>query len=255
MGVTLLVCLTGRPAVRDDDDIFDAVENDFKQIFGEIAPSALAEAEIGWPEHVCQELVPLVLSTEKEPSLCNPKKFKRLPLAEALETVARLETRAEEAQAAVGATSAASSGPAAALRIDHRVVSDTSKLVREIGRKATGYNEAAERQRRLQQKASEGFQGLMTQLEHANTVAAAEAPLGFEDKLKGWRDRHAISEELHDWMQTLRIWRNAFEHGDDARWRSQGPRDEKELATLIGHCVAAVTQLEERRKARAVEVR
>ena len=49
-------------------------------------------------------------------------------------------------------------------------------------------------------------------------------------------------------MQTLRNWRNASEQ----RWR-----DETELATMMGKndAARAVTQLEERRKVRAVEVR
>ena len=290
VGVTLLVCLTGRAAVRGNDGIFDAIEEDHEQIFGEIehrcghsisnfanplssptlSPlaslnshtpltpcshtpltpcshpltlSALADPSVGWPATVCSALVPLVLSTEKEPSLCNPKKFKRLPLSEAVDLIARLasapvEPPTESATAMLGRLEIE---PAASSAASASSSSEVSLLVREIGRKAACNDETTEQVLRLQQKASEGFKGLLARLDH---VLDAAAPTGFEDRINFWHSRGAITGPLQDKLHKLRRWRNAAEHGDDERWRMEGPKSEGALMRLLSECDAAVTTTE-----------
>ena len=242
VGVTLLVCLTGRPAVRGNDGIFDAVESDHEQIFGEIDPPALAERGVGWPAHVCRALVPLVLSTEKEPSLCNPKKFKRLPLADAVEVVGRLTSApAEPADSAAEADGA----KLVPLEVEPAASAATamSVLVREIGRKAC-HDETAEQVRWLQQKASEGFRGLMARLDRCHAKLVATAPAGFKERLDFWHSNGAHTDWLHGKLDVLRRWRNAAEHEDGNRWRSEGPKNEEELMRLLQECDAAVTSME-----------
>ena len=153
--------------------------------------------------------------------------------------------RGEEAQAAdepaaacgAAATSAATSAASGAS-------SEVSKLVRELGRKATCHDGGAEEARRLQQKASQSFKDLMARLDRLH--ASAETPAGFEERLRFWRQRAAIPEALHGKMHTLRRWRNAAEHDDLERWRSEGPGDEAELVRVLLECDAAVTKLEAR---------
>ena len=242
VGVTLLVCLSGRPAVRGNDGIFDAIEEDHEQIFGEIDPPALADSRVGWPAAVCRALVPLVLSTEKASSLCNPKKFKRLPLADAVEVIAHLEAapidvtdEIDAAAAALVSVDLAKPLPAA----PH--TSEASKLVREIGRKASGHDERAVRERRLQQKASEGFKGIMARLDRVDDSAAHA---GFEERIRDWHGRGVIGAALHGQLHELRRWRNAAEHNDSERWFAEGPKDEEALMQVLRACDAAVTSLE-----------
>lgn len=245
VGMTLLVCLTGRPAVRGNDGLVDAIEDEHEQIFGEIDPAELAEGSVGWPAHVCRALVPLVLSTEKERSLCNPKRFKRLPLAEAVEEIDRLvcapidaaETAAEAAAAVAAAAATHSS-------LTREPASEVSLLVREIGRKAACHDQTTEQVRRLQQKASEGFRGMLARLDRVHMEIASAAPTGFEDRIRFWHTRRAITETLHGKLHELRRWRNAAEHDDRDRWRLEGPKNEEALMRLLRECDAVVTSME-----------
>lgn len=243
VGVTLLVCLSGRPAVRGNDGIFDAIEEDHEQIFGEIDPPALADSRVGWPAAVCRTLVPLVLSTEKSSSLCNPKKFKRLPLADAVEAIARLAAGPADPAAEADATAAAHVTAALAHPLAATPhASAASMLVRDIARKAAGQDERTEQERRLQQKASEGFKGIMARLERIDSSAAA--PAGFEERIRDWHARGMINKVLHGQLHELRRWRNAAEHNDSDRWRAEGPKDDEALMQVLRACDAAVTSME-----------
>ena len=240
VGVTLLVCITGRPAVRGNDDIFDAIEEDHEQIFGEIDPAVIADPSVWWPAPVCRELVPLVLATEKTSSLCNPKKFKRLPLADAVDAIARLQSApVEAAEATSEAAGTALEAAAGALHI-----SEVSTLVRDIGRKATGDDEQMELERRLQDRASSGFKSMMARLDRLHAEHTAEAPTGFEDRINFWRSRGQITPALRGLLHELRRWRNAAEHDDRHRWRAEGPKDEDALTKLLRECDAVVTSME-----------
>ena len=299
VGMTLLVCLSGRPAVSGNDGLIDSFEEEFEQIFGEIEPrwselnrrlpsppllstsplhrsspplsrlaalhlspsshpllsparpltlSALADPSVNWPAAVCRSLVPLVLSTEKELSLCNRSKFKRLHLADALEKIARFEAGPAEAAASDVAAADEPAATAASIPAAGGGTSEVSKLVRNLGRKATCHDDGAEEAHRLQQKASQSFKDLMARLDrlHAARHAAAETPAGFEERLRFWRHTAAITEALHGKMHTLRRWRNAAEHDDLERWRSEGPGDAAELVRVLLECDAAVTKMEGR---------
>ena len=193
-----------------------------------------------------------VRSDEKSPSLCNQSKRKRYELAAAAEQLQALlegsggdegSGGGDDGGGGEGTTPAVShqqqgQGPAAAY-----APSEASKLVRKLGRAAaSGAN--AEREavvlevRRLQQKASEGFRHLTARMGHVYGSRAAEAPEDFRARIDFWRDACGMPHALHERLHRLRIWRNASEHGDEERWRREGPRDEEELVALLSACDA-----------------
>ena len=150
----------------------------------------LAEAGVGWPDRVCEALIPLVLS-ETMPSLCTPKRRKRLELAAAAERLAAVLDEAgdalpedEEGEGAgepLGAVLDGAAGVAGAAHSPAEVhtrtrASDASKLVRKLG-KAAAAGEDGERVRRLQQKASEAFRHLMARLSTAYAARVDSAML------------------------------------------------------------------------------
>ena len=53
-----------------------------------------------------------------------------------------------------------------------------------------------------------------------------------------------MTPPLHEALHRLRMWRNASEHGDEERWRREGPRDEEELVELLRACDALAERLE-----------
>ena len=63
---------------------------------------------------------------------------------------------------------------------------------------------------------------------HASTISD-----DFRERLEHWREHCGLPRELYERMHRLRIWRNASEHGDAARWRREGPRDEAELEEML----------------------
>ena len=239
VGVTLLVCLSGRAA----EGIFDACETAFDTDFADIDPTALAEPSVGWPASVSRSLAPLVLAREQISSLCTPKKRKRLELSAATETLATLlatgakdRTDMAKGMLADAASSASASSPPPAL-------SDASKLVRKLGR-AAAPSEDGEQMRRLQQKASEGFRHLMARLDKAHSSHAASAPADFRERIDYWLSCGPLQPALHDRLHRLRKWRNASEHGDEARWKREGPRDEDELVDMLRACDTLAERLD-----------
>ena len=73
---------------------------------------------------------------------------------------------------------------------------------------------------------------------------AAEAPADFAARIGYWRDACGLDDRAHDRMQQLRIWRNASEHHDEARWRAEGPRSEDEFMRLVEAIEGDLAQLE-----------
>ena len=116
-------------------------------------------------------------------------------------------------------------------------------LVRNIARKAAGQDERTEQERRLQQKASEGFKGIMARLDRVDPSAKA-APAGFEERIRDWYARGMINAVLHGQLHELRRWRNAAEHNDSGRWCAEGPKDDEALVQVLRACDAAATSME-----------
>ena len=50
--------------------------------------------------------------------------------------------------------------------------------------------------------------------------------------------------DLKGQLHSLRIWANAARHGDDERWRREGPRDEAEASQLVSAVTTAIEALE-----------
>ena len=241
VGVTLLVCLTGRGA----EGIFDACETDLDTDFEEIDAIALAQPAVGWPPQVARALVALVLCRDScGASLCTPKKRKRIELEAAVfQLSALLSTPAGGgdggdgggADAVAGAdSSAVDVGEAGDEPTTSQLQpSDASRLVRKLGRAAASSDEGAERVRRLQQKASEGFRHMMGRVANVYASRASEAPDDFRERLDFYRQSCGLPPPLHERLHRLRMWRNASEHGD-----------EEELVELLRACDALAERLE-----------
>ena len=209
---------------------------------------ALAQLSVGWPPHVARALVPLIQHGESA-SLCTPKKRKRIELVEAVRRLsALLDDRGRESTTAAGPTTAAEVvdvGEAGDEPTTSQLPpSDASRLVRKLGRAAASSDEGAERVRRLQQKASEGFRHMMGRVANVYASRAAEAPDDFRERLDFYRQSCGLPPPLHERLHRLRMWRNASEHGDEERWRREGPRDEEELVELLRACDALAERLE-----------
>ena len=259
VGITLLVCLTGRVA----EGIFDAIAEAHDQDFHDIDPRDMLDPDLGCPEHVAAAMVPLVRATETKLSLCNVSKRKRLELSsvtQALRTI--LESGAVGASAAEPAAADSKAGEAELL--DQPVSSSgpdepnepngrhelnqsssspgpASQLMRRLGR-AAARDDDEERVRRLQQRASEGFRHLMDRLlkVYGEASGAEEVPAEFLERIDYWHNRCQLPAALHKRLHQLRIWRNASEHGDEARWRREGPHDEVELVEKLCDCEALI---------------
>ena len=124
---------------------------------------------------------------------------------------------------------------AAAAEATAYVPSAPSQLVRRMGRAAVGgaADSNAEVRRRLQRNASSAFDAAMRRLDAVYVARAAEAPADFAARIGFWRDACGLSDRAHDRMQQLRIWRNASEHHDEARWDREGPRSEDAFVALV----------------------
>ena len=259
VGITLLVCLTGRVA----EGIFDAIAEAHDQDFHDIDPRDMLDPDLGCPEHVAAAMVPLVRAAETKLSLCNVSKRKRLELSsvtQAIRTI--LESVAVGARAAEPAAADSKAGEAELL--DQPVSSSgpnepnepngrhelnqsssspgpASQLMRRLGR-AAARDDDEERVRRLQQRASEGFRHLMDRLlkVYGEASGAEEVPAEFLERIDYWHNRCQLPAALHTRLHQLRIWRNASEHGDEARWRREGPHDEVELVEKLCDCEALI---------------
>ena len=67
----------------------------------------------------------------------------------------------------------------------------------------------------------------------AHKGGSAQVPTDFLERIDYWRAVCGLPEDVQSRLHTLRIWRNASEHGDAQRWRREGPRDEAELEEML----------------------
>ena len=88
------------------------------------------------------------------------------------------------------------------------------------------------------------FGNLLPRLDAVYASRAAEAPEGFEERIRFWHDKCGMRRELKDQLHTLRIWANAVRHHDDERWRREGPRSAEEASRLVSALQAAIGALE-----------
>ena len=88
------------------------------------------------------------------------------------------------------------------------------------------------------------FSNLMPRLATVYAARAASAPEGFEDRINYWHREGGMRADLKGQLHSLRIWANAARHGDDERWRREGPRDEAEASQLVSAVTTAIESLE-----------
>jgi len=69
---------------------------------------------------------------------------------------------------------------------------------------------------------------------------AAAVPKDFLERIDHWHASCGLPEEVRGPLQTLRIWRNASEHRDEARWQTDGPHSPEEAARHLAALKAAI---------------
>ena len=177
-----------------------------------------------------------LVRSAKDAGLCSHSKRRRIGLPRVLEALTELlkdggATGEAARRAAPADTPAASYVPSA-----------PSVAARRIGQAVAG--SAADRRRRLQSNATLAFRDAVRRLDAVYVARAVEAPADFAERIGFWRDACGLSDRAHDRMQQLRIWRNASEHHDEARWRAEGPRSEDEFMRLVEAIEGDLAQLE-----------
>ena len=258
VGITLLICLTNRHAVVKEVGIFDACEAEHDEDFEEMAATKLADPTARFPCAVAAALKELVKSKDAK-CLCHDKARKRLDLRSVIEQL-------QEMLSATAGPADDAPAPAAAPESTAPSRPTPTMLVNKIGRDAAA-NPQEEAERRLQRHAVNGFNAFMVQLErsygtapglsefekkvrcasHAATelTASLSHPLGplLLWQLDYWRHQQGLPASLHGQLQRLRVWRNAAEHRDAQRWRSEGPKSDAEFNDVVERIKVGVQNL------------
>ena len=218
VGVTLLVVLTGFgpidiqdaccEALEEEGDVVD--EEDEGPRFEDIAGSRLAQCGAGWPPVVADGLKHLYTKLTKKP------RAKRIALTKALEKLQALlnVSSAQDEAAGTGAPSAA---------VQAYVPSPLTLQVRAM-RPATSDP--------LKKHVIDAFHSLMDRLGQHFITRDAEAPQRgeFMNRLRFWHERCGMPADVHDRMQKLRIWRNAADKLDHAKWVKEGGPSSRDVA-------------------------
>jgi len=224
VGVTLLVVLTGFAAVDIQDECCAACEEgdegeadddeDEGLRFEDIAGSRLAQHNAGWPRAVADELKQLYTKLTKKP------RIKRLVLPKALmklQSLLQVSPAQDTALDAAGVGPSDSAGASSAAAQPY-VPSPLTLQVRAM-RPATADP--------VKKHVIDAFHSLMQRLGQQYSARDAEAPPrgDFRKRLHFWHEECGMPSDVHDRMQKLRIWRNAADKHDDAKWdREGGPR-------------------------------
>ena len=90
----------------------------------------------------------------------------------------------------------------------------------------------------------DAFHSLMDRLGQQYGARDAEAPPRgeFFERLRFWHEECGLPSGVHDRMQRLRLWRNAADHLDDAKWAREGPRSREEAEQFLAQLSADVEQ-------------
>ena len=112
-----------------------------------------------------------------------------------------------------------------------------SKQVRGMRRAAPEDEDAS-----VKRNVSEAFGLFMGRLgrHYEGRGLATAAPKDFLERIEHWYTSCGLPEEVRGPLQTLRIWRNASEHRDEARWQTDGPRSPQEAARHLAALEAAI---------------
>ena len=161
VGITLLMCLTNRPAVG----IFGACETEHDADFEEIAATKLADPSLRFPPAVAEALKDLVKSNAK--CLCHDRERKRLDLPSVLKALQ------EMLSATAGPADDAPPPPAASSESTAPSQPTPTTLVNKIGKDAAA-NPQEEAERRLQRHAVNGFNAFMLQLDRSYGAATPD---------------------------------------------------------------------------------
>ena len=259
LGVTLLVAFTGRSPLS----IITKCEEDFDKDFEDIDAIQLADATAGWPPRVATKFKDLVRSAAS--GLCHGTSVrKRLKVADALATLSSLADEDGSSGAILGTSRGALEGskaqrplspshqrPSEAIRDHQRPLSPSQPTSTSAGYVPTPLSiqvretrKGADAHKSIKDNMLLAFSNLMPRLDTVYAARAASAPEGFEDRINYWHREGGMRADLKGQLHSLRIWANAARHGDDERWRREGPRDEAEASQLVSAVTTAIESLE-----------
>jgi hypothetical protein len=231
VGVTLLVALTN----RDPVDIEEEIEGDHdERPFNEIPGISLAEAGLGWPAAVADEVKALYTG------LCIARKRNQLKLPAVL---ASLHSLLQNAPGGSEASKANAAPPTAAE--DTRTQLDASAVEQSpLSLQVRGMRRANGSEQSMQVNVSVAFGSMIRRLDAL--YHSAQAPADFVDRIDYWRTACSLPSDVHQKLHTLRIWRNASLHHDEQRWAHEGPRGAEAASRLIAELDARICELEKR---------
>jgi hypothetical protein len=218
--------------------LIQGIEEELEEAIEEVDAVGLADPAARWSAHAAKAVKELAKSSAK--CLCHEKQFKRAALPDVLTRLRALLGPAEAARASDEAAArggeAGESGGATGGEAAYEPT-PLSKQVRGM-RRAAREDEAASVKRNV----SEAFGLFMGRLgrHYEGRGLAAAAPKDFLERIDHWHASCGLPEEVRGPMQTLRIWRNASEHRDEARWQTDGPRSPEEAARHLAALQAAI---------------
>ena len=171
--------------------------------------------------------------------LCHQSNRKKLALADALATLAKLvgEGGGGGLLAAPSTDTDRSSSLATAAAAAGYSPTPLSIQVRET-------RKAGDAQKGIKDNMLLAFTNLLPRLDAVYAASAADAPEGFEERISFWHRECGMRTSLKDQLHTLRIWANAARHHDDERWRRDGPANEAEALRLVSAARTALEALE-----------
>ena len=88
------------------------------------------------------------------------------------------------------------------------------------------------------------FSNVIDRLDAVYAARSSDAPESFEERINFWHRECGMRDGLKDRLHSLRVWRNAAGHLDDARWRLDGPRNEEEASQLVSDVMTLIKKLE-----------
>ena len=111
-----------------------------------------------------------------------------------------------------------------------------SQQVRDMRRQVTQGDDSVKRN---VTEAFKHFVGVLDEHYAGSRVSPAShsRPNEFLERINHWHAACGLPEGVRSRLQTLRIWRNAVEHGDEERWLREGPR----TAEFAAQHLAALT--------------
>ena len=235
LGITILVTLTRRSPLT----IIHCIEEEQEEDFGDIDADRVADALAAWPSPVASALKELVLSS-KSKCLCHQSQRKRLPVAEVLEVLQTL-------QSTVVQGGDINKGAASGLQIRDAEQAGQAEdaggyAPTPLSMQVRALRKGGDTEQSVKDNMLLAFGKLMSRLDAV--YGADQAPDGFEERINFWHRERGMPSATKDDLHRLRVWANAARHGNDGRWRRDGPQSSHAASQLVASVEQAVVRFE-----------